>query len=154
MNDLSMKLSPNFTLGELVASQSAARRGLDNTPSPQVIGALKDLCVHVLQPLREHFDRPVVVSSGYRSIAVNKSISGSSTSQHTKGEAADFTIPGISNLAVCQWIQRNLKYDQLIYEFGESGWIHCSYRVGRLRSMDLRAVRVGRATKYLPGLVT
>lgn len=153
MIDLSMKLSPNFTLGELIASQAAARRGLDNTPSPQVIGALKDLCVHVLQPLREHFDRPVVVSSGYRSIAVNKSIGGASTSQHTKGEAADFTIPGISNLAVCQWMQRNLQYDQLIYEFGEGGWIHCSYRAGRLRNEELSAVRRAGKTVYDQGLV-
>lgn len=152
MVDRNMNLSRSFTLGEMIVSQTASRRGIDNTPSPLVMEQLRKLCVHVLQPVRDHYGRPVVVTSGYRSPALNKRIGGADSSQHVLGEAADFTVPGISNLAVCQWMEKKLVYDQLIYEFGESGWIHVSYRAGRLRNMELRAVKVGGRTRYLPGL--
>ena len=148
-----MMLSPHFSLAELVVSQTAARRGLDNTPGPAVIAALRALCENVLEPVRVHYGRPVVVSSGYRAPLVNKAAGGAPGSQHRLGEAADFTVPGIHNLDVCQWIMRNLNYDQLIYEFGPSGWIHCSWRAGRLRNAELTARREGGRTIYLPGLV-
>lgn len=153
MIDRSLRLSRNFTLGEMLVSQTASRRGIDNTPPPAAVAALKDLCQNVLQPVRDHFDRPVIVTSGYRSPELNRRIGGSGTSQHTKGEAADFTVPGVSNLELARWMERNLNYDQLIYEFGESGWIHVSYREGRLRNQELSAVRRNGRTRYLPGLV-
>lgn len=146
-----MNLSRHFTLAEMTVSQAASRRGLDNTPGPREIAALKRLCEKVLVPIREHFDRPVIVTSGYRSPKVNKAIGGAASSQHCKGEAADFTVPGVSNLALCKWIERNLNYDQLIYEFGESGWVHVSYRDTGNRQMELSA-KHGKG--YLPGLVT
>lgn len=149
-----MNLSRNFTLAEMVRSQTASRRGVDNTPPPLVIEALRQLCVHVLEPVRLHYERPVIVTSGYRSPAVNSAIGGSGTSQHSQGEAADFTVHGVSNIEVCRWMEKNLTYDQLIYEFGESGWIHASYRASRLRNMELSAVRRDGRTVYLPGLVT
>ena len=145
-----MNLSRYFTLSEMTVSQAASRRGLDNTPGPREIAALKLLCEKVLAPIREHFDRPVIVTSGYRSPKVNKAIGGAASSQHCKGEAADFTVPGVSNLALCKWIERNLQYDQLIYEYGESGWVHVSYRDGALRNMELSAIR---GKGYVPGLV-
>lgn len=148
-----MNLSPNFTLAEMIRSQMASRRGIDNTPSPAIITALTALCVHVLEPVRAHFERPVIVTSGYRSPAVNSAIGGSGTSQHSQGEASDFTVHGVSNIEVCRWMEKNLTYDQLIYEFGESGWIHASYRASRLRNMELSAVRRGGKTVYLRGLV-
>lgn len=138
-----MNLSPHFTLAEMTKSQTATRKGIHNQPGPHAIAALKALCENVLEPIRKHFDRPVIVTSGYRSPVVNKAIGGSATSQHCFGEAADFTVPGVSNFDLCQWIMRNLKYDQLIYEYGESGWVHCSYRVGRLRSQELTITRKG-----------
>ena len=148
-----MQLSEHFTLAELSHSQAASRRGLSNVPGPAAVAALKLLCVHLLEPVRAQFGRAVLVSSGYRAPAVNKAVGGSASSQHCLGEAADFTVAGTSNLDVCQWIMRALRYDQLIYEFGESGWIHVSWRDGRLRNQELSAKRIDGRTRYLPGLI-
>lgn len=148
-----MQLSPHFSLAEMTVSQAAARRGIDNAPGPAVIVALRDLCTHVLEPVRVHFARPVIVSSGYRAPAVNKAIGGAASSQHCLGEAADFTVPGVRNIELAQWIMRNLRYDQLIYEFGAAGWIHCSWRAGRLRQQELTARHARGGTRYLEGIV-
>lgn len=148
-----MQLSPHFALSEMTVSQTASRKGLPNQPGLAQVAALKLLCLNVLEPVRAHFDRPVIVTSGYRSPAVNKACGGAASSQHCLGEAADFTVPGVRNIDLAQWLMRNLKYDQLIYEFGESGWIHCSWRDGRLRNEELTARRIGGHTKYLPGLL-
>lgn len=152
MTMLDQRLSENFTLGEMIRSETAARRGIRNVPGKAEIAALRLLCEKVLQPVRNYYDRPVIVTSGYRSPRLNTAIGGSATSQHCQGEAADFTVPGISNLEVCRWIESNLNYDQLIYEFGESGWVHCSYSAHRMRNMELSAKRISGRTKYLPGL--
>ena len=146
-----MKLTAHFTLAEMTVSQTAARQGIDNTPGEREIAALTMLCTEVLEPVRAHFDRPVIVSSGYRSATLNRAIGGSSSSQHCKGEAADFTVPGVGVLDLAQWMHRNLQYDQLIYEFGR--WVHVSYRAGALRNMELSAKRIGGRTSYLPGIV-
>lgn len=146
-----MKLSPHFTLEEMTRSQTAARRDIANEPDDAAVAALKTLCVEVLEPIRVHFDRPVIVTSGYRSPELNRAIGGSRTSQHSQGEAADIVVPGVAVIDLAQWIHRNLNYDQLIYEFGR--WVHVSYRAGRLRSQDLSAKRIGGRTRYLPGIV-
>ena len=127
-----MKLSKNFSLDELTKSQTALRMGIDNEPTPGDLYNLSQLCDNILQPVREHFGKPVTVSSGYRSVALCEAIGSSAKSQHAKGEAADFEIMGIENKEVAVWIRDNLDFDQLILEFykdGEpsSGWIHCSY---------------------------
>ncbi|MBH9537889.1 D-Ala-D-Ala carboxypeptidase family metallohydrolase [Novosphingopyxis sp. YJ-S2-01] len=151
-----MKLSEHFTLAEMTASQVAARQGIDNSAGPDEIAALRRLCERVLEPVRRHFDRPVIISSGYRSPALNRAIGGSAASQHSLGEAADFTIPGVPNIEVARWMETHLNYDQLIYEFGPAGWIHVSYRQP-FRNQELSAVRRRRfgrlGTLYLPGLV-
>ncbi len=156
-----MKLSPNFHLSEFTQSQTATRLMLDNTPGPSEIAALKLLCEKVLEPVRENYGRPVLISSGYRSPAVNRAIRGSRTSQHAKGEAADFEIAGVDNLRICQWMERRLNYDQLILEFYErgvpaSGWVHVSYREP-YRNQELTAKRVvrngRRTTVYQNGIV-
>lgn len=147
-----IKLTKHFTLSEFTRSQTASRRGIDNAPGPDEIAALKLLCAKVLEPIREHFDRPVIVTSGYRSPALNRRIGGSRTSQHCFGQAADFTVPGVSNIELCRWAQRNLNYDQLIYEFGENGWVHASYR-GAYRNMELSAQRTARRVRYVTGIV-
>lgn len=129
---VNVNLTKNFTLSELIISQTAARRGLDNSPSELVKSNLKLLAEKVLQPVRDNFNKPVVISSGYRSPAVNTAVGGSSKSQHILGQAADFIIPGIDNYVVANWIKNNLKYDQLILEFylgGNSGWVHVAYSV-------------------------
>lgn len=125
-----MQLTRNFHLNEFLVSQTASRMRLDNTPTFEVKRNLKLLAEKVLQPIRDHFDLPVIISSGYRSPAVNRAVGGSTRSQHQFGQAADFTIPSVDNYSLAKWIQENLNYDQLILEFymgGNSGWVHVGY---------------------------
>ena len=148
-----MKLSENFSLLELTKSQTAERKGIDNTPSPTHQDNLKSLCRHVLQPIRDHFSRVVSVSSGYRSEALCIAIGSKTTSQHAKGEAADFEIFGLSNKELADWINENLDYDQLILEYWKkedpnAGWVHCSYDVSVNRKQYLRAYKENGSTKY------
>jgi len=72
-----MKLSTNLSLGEFVRSQTAKRRGLDNTPQGEHLEAAKELAENIFQPIREHFGKPIFISSGYRSKALNEAIGGS-----------------------------------------------------------------------------
>lgn len=148
-----MNLSEHFTLAEMTTSQTAARKGIRNVPGDTEIKALTALCVNVLEKVRTHFGRPVVISSGYRSPRLNVAIGGAASSQHCKGEAADFTVPGVSNLEVAQWMLKTLNYDQLIREYGDDGWIHVSWRTGANRNAELTAIRRGGKTVYLPGLI-
>ena len=141
-----MTLSKNFSLKELTASQTAARKGIDNTPSPTHQTNLKSLCTHVLQPVRDHFSRVVSVSSGYRSAELCLAIGSKTTSQHAKGEAADFEIFGVSNKELADYIHEHLDYDQLILEYWKeedpnAGWVHCSYSEGNNRKQYLKAYK-------------
>lgn len=127
-----MKLSRNFSLGELTKSQTALRMGIDNNPTPEDLYNLHLLCDNILQPVREHFGRAVTISSGYRSEDLCVAIGSSRKSQHAKGQAADFEIFGVDNKEVAEWIRDVLDFDQLILEFyneddPSSGWVHCSY---------------------------
>ena len=133
-----MNLSEHFTLAELTRSDAATRFGLNNTPPADVIAKLGLVCQHVLEPVRQHYGRPVTVNSGYRSPAVNKAVKGAATSQHVRGEAVDFEVPGVANGDVAAWVRDNLQFDQLILEaytpgLPSSGWVHCSWKAGRLR---------------------
>ena len=149
-----MKLTENFSLKELTSSQTAERKGIDNTPSTEHQENLKLLCESILQRVRDHFGRVVSVSSGYRSPELCTAIGSKTTSQHAKGEAADFEIFGISNKELADWIHYNTQYDQLILEYwkGEdepnSGWVHCSYSQGKNRRQYLRAYKENGSTKY------
>ena len=150
-----MKLSENFSLIELTKSQTAERKGINNTPSPEHQENLKLLCTHILQPVRDHFERVVSVSSGYRSEELCLAIGSKITSQHAKGEAADFEIFGVSNKDLADWIHFNVNYDQLILEYWKesdpnSGWVHCSYTNGSNRKQYLRAYKENGSTKYEP----
>ena len=100
-----MILSKNFSLAELTKSQTATRMGLDNNPSEDEQENLRLLCERVLQPIRDHFNHTVTISSGYRNEILSKKIGSSSTSQHCKGEAADFEIFGTPNNEVSDWIK-------------------------------------------------
>ena len=150
-----MKLSDNFSLNELTKSQTAERKGIDNTPGPNHQENLKSLCEMILQPVRDHFGQVVSVSSGYRSPELCVAIGSSTQSQHAKGEAADFEIFGVSNKELADWINENLDYDQLILEYWKesdpnSGWVHCSYSEGNNRNQYLRAYKEDGKTKYEP----
>ena len=127
-----MQLSKNFSLVELTKSQTAIRMGMSNNPSEGEVENLRLLCERVLQPVRDHFNHVVSVSSGYRSAALSQAIGSSPDSQHTKGMAADFEIYGTPNNEVFNWIKNNLMYDQMILEFWNpdepnSGWVHIAY---------------------------
>ena len=148
-----MQLSNNFSLAELTKSQTATRKGIDNTPSDTHIQNLIHLAESVLQPVREHFGKPVMISSGYRSPALCEAIGSSTKSQHARGEAADFEIPGVDNKELATWISKNTTFDQLILEFYDegdpnSGWVHCSAVTEGPRKQVLRASKVEGRTKY------
>ena len=152
-----MKLSKNFSLTELTKSQTAERMGLDNNPSEDQTENLRLLCERVLQPVRDHFDDVVTISSGYRSEILSQKIGSSSKSQHCRGQAADFEIFGVENNKVSDWIKENLMFDQLILEYytpGEpnSGWIHVSYNrdINLNRKEYLMAIKVDGKTQYKP----
>jgi len=151
-----MKLSENFTLSEMTKSQTAIRKNIDNTPTDEHIENLKHLAETLLQPIRDHFGKPVTVSSGYRSVDLCEAIGSSSRSQHAKGEAADFEIGGIDNKELGLWIRDNIEYDQLILEFyndgdPNSGWIHCSMVKDREpRKSTLKAIKNNGQTQYVP----
>jgi zinc D-Ala-D-Ala carboxypeptidase len=149
-----MELSRNFTLSELIKSDTAIRKGINNNPNAEQIEKLKALCENILQPVRDHFGR-VKVTSGFRSVELCTAIGSSANSQHAKAEAADFECIGVDNAELADWIKRELPYDQLILEFytpGEpnSGWIHCSYTEGMPRKQFLHAFRSEGKTKYKP----
>ena len=151
-----MKLTENFSLNELTKSQTAERKGIDNTPSAEHQENLKSLCEMILQPIRDHFGQVVSVSSGYRSPELCVAIGSSTQSQHAKGQASDFEIFGVSNKELADWIDENLDYDQLILEYwkGEdepnSGWVHCSFNTQGNRKQYLRAYKENGSTKYEP----
>ena len=148
-----MQLSNNFSLAELTKSQTATRKGIDNTPSDTHIQNLIHLAESVLQPVREHFGKPVMISSGYRSPALCEAIGSSTKSQHARGEAADFEILGVDIKELATWISKNTTFDQLILEFYDegdpnSGWVHCSAVTEGPRKQVLRASKVEGRTKY------
>ena len=127
-----MKLSGHFSLAELTKSQTATRKGIDNKPTLEHIENLTELCVQILEPTRRNFGKPMVITSGYRSEELCEAIGSKTTSQHAKGEAADFEMFGIDNKELAKYIKNNLVFDQLILEFynpddPSSGWVHCSY---------------------------
>jgi zinc D-Ala-D-Ala carboxypeptidase len=153
-----MNLTANFTLEELVKSETALRNDMDNTPGEAEIANLKTLCEKVLQPVRDHFQTGVKVNSGFRHPEVNAKVGGSKTSDHCKGQAADIEIPGIANADLAVWIMDNLEYTQLILEFytpgvPDSGWVHVSYDPANLKKQNLTATKQGGKTVYLNGLV-
>ncbi|MCZ4340564.1 D-Ala-D-Ala carboxypeptidase family metallohydrolase [Sphingomonadaceae bacterium G21617-S1] len=131
---LGLRLSPHFTLRELTASATADARGLVNMPDAVQLLKLRALCVHILEPLRAQFGA-VRITSGLRLFTPD--------SQHGKGEAADFEVPGVANVLVARWIRDYLDFDQLILEAWNprdpnAGWIHCSWRASGRRGRSGR----------------
>ena len=115
-----MNLSRNFTLSELIKSDTAIRRGINNNPNAEQIEKLKGLCENILQPVRDHFGR-VKVTSGFRSVDLCLAIGSSANSQHAKAEAADFEVIGTDKAELADWIYKNLEPDQLILEYYTPG---------------------------------
>jgi len=127
-----MQLSGHFSLSELTKSQTAERKGIDNKPTLEHIENLTELCTQILEPTRRNFGKPMIITSGYRSEDLCVAIGSKTTSQHAKGQAADFEMIGLDNKSLAKYIKNNLVFDQLILEFytpndPSSGWVHCSY---------------------------
>lgn len=132
-----MNISDHITYEEATKSQTAIRKGIDNTPSEAVLATMKVTALHLYEPIRAYWG-PIFISSFYRSPKLNRSIGGSKSSQHCLGEAIDldrdvFGKP--THMELFEWIQTNLDYDQVIYEHT---WVHVSYRTGRNRKMAFR----------------
>ena len=145
-----------FTINELTRSATAKRLGIDNRPSEEVRRKLTLLVSQVLDPLREAWRQPVIITSGYRSPRLNQAVGGSASSQHTKGEAADIrTIsdnPAENRKLFDLLLRLNLPFDQVINEYpdtrGNPNWIHVSYSAHRQRGQVLVAKRVKGKTEY------
>ena len=129
-----MQLTPHFTLAELTHSTTAKRLGLDNTPTDKVIQNLEATAV-MLECIRAHLGGvPVIVTSGYRSPAVNSAVGGVTSSDHTTGQAADIVAPGYGTpLQIARALApkvSGLGIGQFIYErIGKKAWVHVSTRV-------------------------
>lgn len=143
-----MKLTNNFSLQELTSSETAVRRGIDNTPSPEVILNLKALCENVLQPLRDWYGKPITITSGYRSPELNKAIKGARNSDHMRGQAVDFVLPKEDYARVFDWLRKNVDHDQIINEFGFQ-WIHISFNTKSNRKQALKAIKSNGKTAYI-----
>ena len=141
-----MNLSKHVTLKEFQASGLATLRNLNNQMSESQIASAKLLCENVFEPLRLYLNTPIQISSGFRSVQINKMIGGSATSQHTKGEAMDLQI----NAKGFHFIKDKLEFDQLIWEFGndeQPSWVHVSFS-SRNRKQVLKASKKNGKTIY------
>ena len=152
-----MKLSKNFSMAEFTKSQTAERKGIDNTPQGEHLEAAVALFESVVQKVRDHFG-VTTINSGYRCPELNAAVGGSATSQHCHGEAADIEVPGVANSDLANWIVDNTDFDQVILEFytpgiPDSGWVHVSYKAdGSNRGKPMTASRVNGKTVYSVGI--
>lgn len=142
-----MQLSKNLYLSEVTKSQTAIQKGIKNVPSKKEIENLKAIAQNVFQPIRDKFNVPIGISSGFRSKALNAAVGGSKTSEHTQGCALDIDADifgGITNKEIFDFIRNNLDFNQLIWEFGDDNnpdWVHVSYQEGNNRKQVLKAYK-------------
>lgn len=128
-----MQLTEHFKLSEFTRSSTADKYGFKNTPNENQITNLKALCENVLEPLRQHFNVPIVISSGFRCPKLNALVGGATNSQHKTGEAADIHIPDEeTGMRWFLWLKDNVPFHQLIWEKSTPSsthhWIHVSYK--------------------------
>jgi hypothetical protein len=162
-----MQITQHLSLAEVTRSETAKRKGISNVPTPEHLENFRNLSINIFEPIRRYFDKPIHISSGYRSKDLNKAIGGAGkivdgkyvpTSQHCTGEAIDIDMDGnsngITNKHVFDYIKQHLNFDQLIWEFGTKDnpdWVHVSYESsGKQRKQVLRAVKQGGKTLYTP----
>jgi zinc D-Ala-D-Ala carboxypeptidase len=154
-----IKISEHLELAEMIRSSSAKRLGVSNMPTEEHIENMKIWAKYIFEPIRNHFGRPIYISSGYRSKALNAKTRGASrTSQHCTGEAGDIDMDGteITNAQIFDFIRKNLDFDQLIWEFGDDknpDWVHVSYEATEgvfQRKQVLRSIKVNGEPKYIP----
>ena len=143
-------LSQHFSLEEMVASEYAERRGIDNTPPPDVLEHLR-ATADALEDVRSFLGHPIIIRSGYRSPALNKAIGGATHSAHMAGAAADFICPAYGTpLQICEGLEvSRIKFDQLLYE---GTWVHISFATP-MRQEVLTAKFTAQGAQYSKGLI-
>jgi zinc D-Ala-D-Ala carboxypeptidase len=147
-------ISEHISLKEATKSNTAQRLGINNFPDNDTLVTMQITAEHIFEPLRNHFNEPICITSFYRSEELNKAIGGSSRSQHCKGEAIDIddVYSKATNADFFNYIKDKLEYDQLIWEFGDDenpAWVHVSYSLGKNRMRILRAIKENGKTKYI-----
>lgn len=151
-----MNLSQNLPLSEVIKSNTATRKGIDNTPNKEHIENLKYIAVNVFQPLRDHFNTPIYISSGYRSKKLNKAVGGSPTSFHCYGMALDIDQDNrnspVTNSDIFFYIKDNLPFTELIWEFGNKNspdWVHVAIDSKRPHEKSIKiAEKINGKTVY------
>ncbi len=150
------RISKHVSYKEAIRSNTAVRKGIDNTPDDDQLINMRLLAEYVFEPLRERANNPIFISSFFRSIELNEVIGGSKTSQHCAEDGAAMDIDadvygGKSNSELFGFIRDHLDYDTLIWEFGddeEPAWVHVSFRVEGNRKRILQALKTDSGTKY------
>lgn len=151
---MATKLSPNFTLEELIHSETAVRRGIKNEANPVIQNNLTIVAAN-MESVRELLDcNPIIISSGYRNMEVNRIVGGSTKSAHMLGWAVDFICPrfGTPKQIVDKLKDSNIKFDQVIeegYTGGSGGWVHISFAPARRRQVLRAQFKNGKAI-YTP----
>lgn len=151
-------ISAHITIGEATKSQTGTRKGIDNTPTEEHLANMKYLAETIFEPIREHFGKPLGITSFYRCDALNKAIGGSKTSLHRIGEAMDIDgdiFGGVSNHDIFHYIKDNFSFKELIWEFGNDSkpdWVHVAISRNPKENVKeiLRAVKQGTKTVYKP----
>lgn len=157
---MELPISRWTNLKEISKSLTAARYGIDNTPSADHLANIRVLCMTIYDPVCNYFNTKIPYGSWYRSPALNKKIGGATNSQHMTGQAVDLDVDGmhlsngrLTNKIVFDFIRKRLEFDQLIWEFGTDlnpEWVHVSYNAGRNRQQLLRAEKIKGKTVYTP----
>jgi hypothetical protein len=148
-------ISEHISYKEGVYSNTAIRRGIDNTPNDDQLHFMEIIAEKVFEPLREWVGGPIKINSFFRSPELNTAIGGSKTSQHCKGQAMDIddTFGKATNAEMYHWIKENLDFDQMIWEFGDDdnpNWVHISYvSPEKNRNRCLKAYKDKGKTKYM-----
>jgi zinc D-Ala-D-Ala carboxypeptidase len=148
-------ISAHVSYSEGIVSATGTRRGIDNTPSPEILKVMKGTATGLFEPIRNGIGKPVRIISFYRCPALNKAVGGAKSSQHMTGEAMDLqATSGMSNADLFRYIVAHVKFDQIIWEFGtdnEPAWVHVSLAAnGKNRRSIIRAKKVGTKTVYEP----
>ena len=147
-------ISKHISYKEGIHSITAIRKGIDNEPNEEQLANMKLVAEKVFEPLRVFINGPIKVNSFFRSPDLNKTIGGSTKSQHCKGQAIDIddTYGRATNAEMYWWIKENLDFDQMIWEFGNNDnpdWVHVSYvSPDKNRNRCLKAYREDGKTKY------
>lgn len=122
----------NFSISELIHSDKANQYNINNMPDINSLDCMLDLIFYCLQPIRDKIGKPMIITSGFRNPQINKLVGGKSNSQHLKGQAADFTIKGMTpEQIIFRIVTSGIEYDQLINEYDK--WVHISFNKGKNR---------------------